>query len=367
MSTLTICVTVDWDGMELIPESLLAMGRFREAFPEVPLTHFICPSYLTRDGDNAEIAKVIREHIQGQDEVALHIHCWRSLVEASGVEYIPEPSWYLDGIGPKVEYGDGRFDIGHGVPLGVYPEAQIIRQMRHSIQLLRDFDIAPEAPVSFRGGGWMASDVVLTAMRSAGLHNDSSATDSDYFEEINEQLEGYGVRLGEWVCRLWGPGAIAAPPYSANTHTRAVRPEGGHEASQPYVMRIGEHDVFEVPDNGVLADYLTETQMYDRFQRAWASAAAQDTVHVCGFHEESAAWPGWNDEERTNLQNLQTALHRFVASTETTTCDFGKAELAFSTIRQVAKKSKGTPALPRHGSAPAPFAFAPRPARRPWG
>src|ERR1700730_14137670 len=178
MPTLTICVTVDWEGESLEAANLNEMTAFRKAFPKIPLTHFICPAYLTRGGDLQAISGLIRGQVLGGDEVALHVHCWQTLLTAAGVNPVLQPSWYINGdAGPQVHYGNHQVDQGHGVPLGNYTSPEIGKIIAYANQLLVANHIASATPVSFRCGGWMSADPVQVALQAQHVANDSSSTD----------------------------------------------------------------------------------------------------------------------------------------------------------------------------------------------
>lgn len=359
MPTLTICVTTDWEGQDLEDDNLDEMTAFRHQFGNVPLTHFICPAYLTRGGNLGAISGRIRAQVLPIDEVGLHIHCWQTLVVASHVAPVLQPSWYIQGNGPAVPYGQGQSDVGHGVPLGAYSAGDIGHIIACANNLLVTNNIAPATPVSFRCGGWMSADAVQQALQAQGMANDSSSTDAPYFTQVNQRLQGFNCRLGTWLPQLWGTAAVAAPAYLANTLSHAVQPGGGTDTTQPYQIA----GVLQVPDNGVLADYLTAQMIYNRLHAAWQQAAQGDVVHVCGFHQETATGRNLYDNTQ-NLPNFSAALTQFlhdvgVIAADALDCEAiaaaglkpvaaagvqkvtGNQKVVFSTDRGVSKKEAG--------------------------
>jgi hypothetical protein len=339
MPTLTICVTVDWEGWNLEPANLNAMTAFRKQFPTIPLTHFICPAYLTRDGNLQEISGLISEQVRRGDEVALHVHCWQSLLTAAGVNPVLEPSWYINGdVGPTFNYGNGQVDQGHGVPLGFYSAENVGKIIAYGNQLLVKNHIALATPVSFRCGGWMSADPVQVALQAQHVANDSSSTDAPYFTQIDHLLRNANCQLATWVAKLWGTIAVPHPTYLANTLSHEVQPAGGTATTQPYPIS----GVLQVPDNGVLADYLKVQMMYDRLHEAWQLAAQRDFVHVCGFHQESATFQNIYGEKSTNLDNFTTALAQFLSDVGPVAADaVDDNELAAGRIVPIA--SSGVP------------------------
>jgi hypothetical protein len=342
MAKLTICVTADWEGESLEAANLEAMRAFRRQFQQIPLTHFICPAYLTRGGDLRAIAQRIREQIVPGDEVALHVHCWRTLVGEAGVKPVLKPTYYSpefnDGNGPVVHFEGDKLDVGHGVPLGVYSPEEIAAILACARELLVAHRIAPEPPVAFRCGGWLASDPVLLGLEAAGFRLDSSATDARLLEEIDSLLRSVAkCRLGGWVKQLWGSPGQDQPLFLANQLSRADHSPAADALTQPYSIKIGDARVLEAPANGVLADYLTREEMLRRFEDAWNLAGGEDRVLLCGFHQESAARPNLH-LQGTNLESFTKAVQEFLGNHPLQERIARGRGIVFNTVASLAKK-----------------------------
>ncbi|MEZ4453492.1 MAG: hypothetical protein R3B09_28790 [Nannocystaceae bacterium] len=109
-SKLVVSITVDWEGEHLRDLGDLQATRAaieRSLGAGVPFTHYICPTYWLGAQLPPDPARAIRSVVRKGDELALHVHGWRALVEGAGVRFLSEPDWNGDGT-------------GHGVPLGVY-------------------------------------------------------------------------------------------------------------------------------------------------------------------------------------------------------------------------------------------------------
>ena len=66
-----------------------------------------------------KIALVLKD----EDELGLHIHAWKSLVESAGVSFRQKPNW-------NDQFDDTfrescSFDCGHGVPLWAYSDDEL--------------------------------------------------------------------------------------------------------------------------------------------------------------------------------------------------------------------------------------------------
>ena len=109
-SNLFVSITVDWEGEHF--RDLGDLQTTRAAIEvslgaRVPFTHYICPTYWLGALPHVDPARAIRSVVRKGDELALHVHGWRELVERAGLRFLSEPDWNGDGT-------------GHGVPLGVY-------------------------------------------------------------------------------------------------------------------------------------------------------------------------------------------------------------------------------------------------------
>ena len=261
---LYMTISVDWEGRDLDSENLTVFKNFRSAFPGLPLLHFLNPAYFTKPyADSDQIVRKIKSVMRAQDETGLHIHSWKSLVENSGVSYRHFPKWT-----PRV-YHDSQVracsfsDCGHEVPLWAYSFPEIRQIIRFSKNTLEHYGFG--RAVSFRAGGWMASPEVIAALGAEGFRFDSSAVPADLFRS---QLDGYSIPA--WVRQLW-PGTTLL--------------------SQPYQLDAGNFEIFEMPDNGCLADYTTANDMMEVFNKnlaVWRADPDQNIFIHFGFHQETA-------------------------------------------------------------------------------
>jgi hypothetical protein len=232
MPNLYVTMTVDWEGQTLEQGNLDAMRQFRQKFPDIPITHFICPAYFTRvstlqavEALAAEINSVINEKI---DEVALHIHCWYSLMDAAINQHIITPTWNPGndpGEGVPYDPPGNDEDYGHDVPFGCYTPAEIASALATGIQLLRKSIKRTGTIESFRCGGWLAGDKVLRVLQQAGLKYEASATPGEFFREVIVKAAPADPIYG-WVADMWSTKVVTAPDYLVNTLRQAAYPGG---------------------------------------------------------------------------------------------------------------------------------------------
>jgi hypothetical protein len=276
---LTVVVTVDWEGRDLLDENLAAMEDLRARFPEVPLVQFLNAAYFTKPGADADVvAQRIERALRPDDELGLHIHGWKRLFEAAGVTFRSTPTfWGTDQLS-----NDCAFDCGHEVPISAYDVDELRQVMRFSVDTLASHGFGEAT--SFRAGGWMADVNVREALVLEGFATESSAVPADYLAEEIGHLPLHG-----WVAELW----------SGTTNT-----------SQPYVLETESGALVEVPDNGALADYVSADEMFDVYlagKDQWLGDKERDVVVSIGFHQETAA---------RYVSRVETALERMFADAE---------------------------------------------------
>ena len=248
---LVTAVTLDWEGAELAPQGFAALAKLREALGAAPITHFVSAAYFGKDRAAAtKIAGAIRPG----DELAVHLHAWRSLAVTAGIAPRVSPS-FLNGTDDVVELaGDAGFDTD----LDTYDVPALRALLRTSRRLLEQTHV----PVSrsFRAGGYLATPKVLLAARDEGFIVDSSAVDRRALADNGE--EQLAARLGA----LW-------PNVDATT--------------QPFQR---DPDLLEIPIAGV-TDYVSATDIAQTFERARARLRGQperDVFVVLAFHLETA-------------------------------------------------------------------------------
>jgi hypothetical protein len=318
-----LTLTVDWEGATIKDENLKAMRELNDEFPTYPITHFICPAYFTRGGVRESITRQIKSVIKPIDEIALHVHCWYTLMDHCVRYHLTAPTWEPgDGLGIGVKYDhDQRTDYGHPVPLGLYTAEEIRDTLIKARQLLVDNGLIGSAAEceGFRCGGWMACDKVFGALEAAGFQHDASGAPSSFSVVIWERvLQRFGVRfpLFDWLALMWGPSFMTEPDFLVNLRSRAAYPRGVLGIGDPAISgpaQIGS--ITEVPDTGSLADYTTLADLELYIDTAVGSLA--DEVYISmGFHQETAARTSAFAPPSTNIQILTQALEYLQSVTD---------------------------------------------------
>jgi hypothetical protein len=124
-------------------------------------------------------------------------------------------------------------------------------------------------PVTFRAGGWTASVETLAALAAKGYVADTSALNWARIEEWNS---GNGSELYNWNMATWSMIGDTSQPYYPNTTDK--------QSSAPPRLPI-----LEVPDNGVMVDYVSVAEMVSIFGANWPGPALESPkVFMMGFH-----------------------------------------------------------------------------------
>jgi len=256
---LVVAVTVDWEGAELSPDGLDAIDELRRQLGTAPITHFVSAAYFTKDHPDPRAATTLAESIHPGDELAVHLHAWRSLARASGIEPKLSPS-FVTGTDKLFDFEDG--DVGFDTDLDVYSVTELRALIRTSARLLTQTHVAVSK--TFRAGGYLGTPKVLQAVREEGFLVDSSATD---YRQIDE---GKDTVMLKRVQEVW--------PKTETT-------------TQPYLIAAGaEHTLLEMPI-AATTDYVTAADVVITFEAAEArlqKAPSKDVFLVIGCNQETA-------------------------------------------------------------------------------
>ena len=239
-------------------DALDAIDATRKRFGGAPITHFVSAAYFTKATPDPTATDTLTAAVHTGDELAVHLHAWRSLAKVSGVTPRLSPS-FLTGTDQLLPFDDG--DTGFDVDLDAYPLVDLRAMLRTSRSLLE----ATHLPVSksFRAGGYLATPKVLEAIHDEGFTVDSSATD---FRRINIGKDEF---LGKRLQKVW-------PTIDSG--------------SQPYRITEKAGELIELPI-AAIADYSTAAQIVAVFEAAHAKLRAtpsHDVFVVLAFHEETA-------------------------------------------------------------------------------
>lgn len=253
-----VALTIDWEGAYLSPEGLDALDELRLVFGTAPLTHFISAGYFTKAEPDPSLVQWITEGVRPGDEVAVHLHAWKSLAVASAVEPKLSPS-FLTGTNKLLEFEDG--DVGFDIDLDAYSVGELRALLRTSRRLLEQTKLP--LTTTFRAGGYLGTPKVLQALQEEGYTVDSSATDHRQLEERKDEV------LPSRIKAIW-------PKVDTST--------------QPFFIPTPQGQLLEMPI-AAFADYAEAAEIVAIFEAAHARLRqdpARDQFVVLGFHQETS-------------------------------------------------------------------------------
>jgi hypothetical protein len=257
---LYVVVSTDWDDTRFSNRELARMEHLSDQHPEMMLTHFFAPFHYTDPMVSAARKVEIEEWIKNdratrKSEIGVHIHTWCHFVTAAGVKCHPQPAFAP---------GD---DTGYVTILASYSETEMRAMLRKSLEIFDEHGLG--RPSSFRAGGWTADLSTMRALQAEGFAVDTSALP---FKRI-EEWRGYA--LYAWNEKNWlGITETSQPYFPSNVSlTSSAAP-------------ASSLSVLEVPDNGILVDYVSGPEMISIYEQNAPSgkALSKPTVFQVGYH-----------------------------------------------------------------------------------
>jgi hypothetical protein len=342
MPDIVVTITCDWEGEKLEAVDLTAMKILNQKLvlfsktlkQAIPITHFICPAYFTRtDGEEARqnIAKDILKSgaIKKEDEIAAHVHCWKSLSLEAGVD---AANFKIGPIGvnpnsqPAFVHGTKQYaqDTGYTVPFGIYAKADAVKFLNTTVTLIGKY--LGQSPVSFRSGMWVTCDVIFEALAETPLRNEASGIPFNY---MNTTVRGFAgdKNLVNWNVKIWGNAkTIDTDPQYVQNHksfaqySSGILGMGDQQISEPKSVS----GIVEVPDTGTLIPITNQSLMNKHIDRAFeiAEQTDQDVYISLGFHQEDCGQPAFfnigtdpltKEEKEVRLNGLVGAIAHLIS------------------------------------------------------
>ncbi len=263
-----VLVTTDWDFSDPGNQANAYQNKMHLDHSELRLTHFVGP-YTFTDPMVTEARKgelvtwLLKQRDLYEDEIGLHIHPYCHFVTAAGLTCITDQS--------TVYASD---DSGYTIKLGAYGRTDFGTLLEHSKTLFQQRGLG--TPKTFRAGGWTATLETIAALADKGFTADTSALNWKRIEEWN------GKELYRWNMENWNPIDDTSQPYYP---------------SETSVLMTGAATlpILEVPDNGVMIDYVSLPEMNGIFDANWDGQPLESPrTLMMGFHP---ATPGFDMAE----------------------------------------------------------------------
>lgn len=283
-----VFVTTDWDDPDNPDANLARQERLHASHPAMRVTHFVGPYTFTDPSVSTERAALLAAWVRDMrdrygDEIGLHIHPYCSFVESAAVACRTSPSFAY----PRDDA------TGYTVYLSSYTGEETGALLGRAKGIFSENGLG--TPTSFRAGGWTVMIHTLEALAAEGFVADTSANNWRRLEE----WEGYpGADLFEWNKEHWSTIDERSQPYYPSEADIL-------SAAEPAVP------ILEVPDNGILVDYVTGGEMIEMFHANWAEGAALEkpTAYVIGYHP-----PNFSEQYYGRIDEALAHIDRFLSS-----------------------------------------------------
>lgn len=271
-STVTVDVTVHWEGRDLHAPNVDALERMRKTFPDIPLTHFVNPVYFLDEAKATDNLNAMQRVFGPQDEVALYLAPVENLVKEAGVILKLAPSFW----GYSDEGDICENDCGLDVPLTVYTREESLRILSAAHRTLVQAGFS--SPKSFTVRGWMEAPFLTQLAASFGYRFDLSPVDPGL---VTPKLREFP--LSAWVAERW---SMLAKPDAETLRSLAT--------SHPLVRAI--------PQRGGIMELNEQREILARFDKQ-VKEGGEDEVFTLALSAEAAfqSWP----KLRMVLQGLQ--------------------------------------------------------------
>jgi hypothetical protein len=260
-----VVVSNDWDDPDSPDANLARQQGLHDRHGEVKITHFFGPYTFTdptvtttRATYLADLVKTMRDTYG--DEIGLHIHPWCNFVETAGLTCRTSPSF---------GYANGD-DTGYTIVLSEYTQAEMATMLTRADEIFAAHGLGK--PTSFRAGGWTAQIHTLKALAAAGFVVDASGCN---WTRLEKWQNVPGASLYAWNQTNWATIDDLSQPYYPNVDDILA-------ADPPQV------GILEAPDNGILADYATTSEMVEIFEKNWdGSPLTEPRALSVGYHPVS--------------------------------------------------------------------------------
>lgn len=285
---LYVVVSNDWDDPDNGDDKLERQERLHARHPELLLTHFVGPYTFTdpsvSPARRARLVEWVTNLAQTEgDEIGLHVHPWCNFISTAGVTCRTSPSF---------AYANGDTS-GYTVILASYTRTELEKIFGRASELFQQNGLP--RPTSFRAGGWTANEDVLAALVTAGHVTDSSGCNWSRLEEWRNHA---GAALYAWNQEHWSAIDETSQPYFPQTTDMQAD-------AAPHLPLL------EVPDNGLLVDYVTGNEMIEMLDKNWPNrgALAEPVTYSIGYHP-----PNFSESYFSRIDQALTEIDKHLAS-----------------------------------------------------
>ena len=255
-----LMVSTDYDFSDPGDNAIAVMDNLHVEHPGMRITHFWAPYTYTDPvvspaRQDQLTAWILGEHTTYNDEIGLHIHPYCNFVEDAGVTCITDQSTVYPA-------GD---TTGYTIQLAAYGHDNMNVLLDHAAALF----VAHGLGTSERCFAPAAGRLPRIPSRHSSINSyiaDSSALNWARIEEWKGHL------LYDWTMEHWAPIDDTSQPWWPNQ-------------SDILANTVPRLPLLEVPDNGVMIDYVSPKEMNGIFDANWNGAPLSAPVTLMmGFH-----------------------------------------------------------------------------------
>jgi hypothetical protein len=271
-ATVTVDITVHWEGRELHAPNVDALERMRKTFPDIPMTHFVNPAYFLDEAKASDNLAAMQRVFTAQDEIGLYLAPMDTLVKEAGVILKLSPSFW--GYMDEGELCEN--DCGLDVPLTVYTREESLRLFSAAHRALVQTGFSDLQ--SFTVRGWMEAPYLTRFAAAFGYRYDLSPVDPQL---VTPKLREFPISA--WVAERWSM-------LSQTDSSSAGKMLSSHPQVQP------------VPQRGGIMELNEQNEVLARFEQH-VKQARKGEVFTLSLSAEAAfqSWP----KLRMILQRLQ--------------------------------------------------------------
>ena len=256
-----VMVSTDYDFSDPGAAAIQYMNWLHRDHAEMRITHFWAPYTYTdpnvSDARRAELdAWIQMERDTFHDEIGLHIHPYCTFVTHAGLGCVTDQS---------TVYPTGDMS-GYTIKLSAYGRDNLSTLLQDAFAIFAQHGLG--TPKTFRAGGWTADLQSFLALADNGFVADTSALNWARIEEWK------GKELYSWTMQHWAPIDDTSQPYYPS-QTDVLASTAGADLA-----------MLEVPDNGVMIDYVSLDEMTGIFDANWNGQPfdAPARTLMMGFH-----------------------------------------------------------------------------------
>jgi len=253
-------------------EDLAAFEHLTANHPNMRWTHLYNPVAYTQETPlRDEMERFVKQSRANHDaEIGVHLHMYKSLLDAAGVEFVPQPSLAADAV-------EGSYDeSGYAVPMTRYSRDEIGRMLTFTLKTFHDRELGE--PKTFCAGFYATSLDLQREIAARGFTTSAAAFPPG--TQFGSEYAPSWHALSGWDASVM----YRTVPYRVSQST--ILPHG----QQPFLLAADHKPLVELPQTCKIDWMVTDEDMKVIFKEHLAIARGGNTTAVClAIHETGGA------------------------------------------------------------------------------